>query len=341
MNPTPQQGAVIKQAVEWHQRLKLGELDRDLRRELRVWMQSPENVEELGRLCLMDALLEGALKKPVRRDLPKNVVDFDSYADVVRPRPRPVPQPAAAPSRFNFTKLALAASVMLAVIATLWVSMSGADRVITTASGSWEKQLLEDGTVVYAGPHTKLRFHFTDEMRGVTLVHGQALFEVARQPAWPFMVSTDVGTVRAVGTAFATSDLGDTVLVTVAEGKVAVTATAVREGVQPMVHAIADQQVVLSSTGVSTPVSVDAERELMWLRNWYEYEGERIGDIVAQLNLLNDAQVIVDDPQVLRLQVKSLSFKPSQPEDFVSEINRWYAGFSGKASTRALRLERQ
>ncbi|WP_129642732.1 FecR family protein [Peristeroidobacter agariperforans] len=341
MNPTPEQGAVIKQAVEWHQRLKLGELDQDLRREFRVWLQSRANVEELGRLCLMDAFLEGAFKKRVRRDLPKNVVDFDSYADTVRPRPRPLQQPAVARSRFNLTRLALAGSVVLAVIATLWVSVVGTDRVISTASGSWEKQLLKDGTVVYAGPHTKLRFHFTEEMRGVALVRGQALFEVAKQPAWPFIVSTDEGTVRAVGTAFSTSDLGDSVLVTVAEGKVAVTATAVRGGVQPMVHAIANQQVVLSSTGVSTPVSVDADRELMWLRDWYEYEGERVGDIVAQLNLLNDSQVIVDDPQVLRLRVNLLSFRPSQPEEFVSKINRWYEGYPGKTSTHALRLERR
>ena len=339
MNPTPEQGAVIKQAVEWHQRLKLGELDQDSRREFRVWLKLPANVEEFGRLCLMDALLEGALKRRVRRDLPKNVVDFDSYADVTRPRPRPQ-RSVAASSRFDLTKLTLAASAVFAVIAALWVSLVGIDRVITTASGSWEKQLLEDGTVVYAGPRTQLRFHFTDETREVTLVRGQALFEVAKQPARPFIVSTDEGTVRAVGTAFSTSDLGDTVVVTVAEGKVAVTAMADRNGVQPMVHAIANQQVVLSSTGVSTPVSVDADHELMWLRNWYEYEGERIGDIVAQLNQLNEAQVIVEDPRVLRLQMHALSFRPSQPEDFVSEINAWYADSSGKTHAHALRLER-
>jgi transmembrane sensor len=338
MNPPPEQGAVIKQAVEWHQRLKLGELEQDLQPELRAWLKSPAHLEELGRVCLLDALLERSLKKGLRRKLPLNVIDFDAYACVTRPRP--LRQPAAAPARFNLSWFALAASVVLAVIATLWVSLVGTDHVITTASGSWEKQLLDDGTVVYAGPRTKLRFHFTDEVRGVTLVHGRALFEVAKQPARPFIVATKAGTVRAVGTAFSTCDLGDNVLVTVGEGKVAVTSTALGKGVQPMVHAIANQQVVLSSTGVSTPVPVDADRELMWLRDWYEYKGERVGDIVAQLNLLNEAQVIVEDPQVLRLRVNLLSFRPSQPEEFVRKINVWYAGYSGKTSATALRLER-
>jgi hypothetical protein len=87
---------------------------------------------------------------------------------------------------------------------------------------------------------------------------------------------------------------------------------------------------------------VDADHELMWLRNWYEYEGERVGDIVAQLNLLNEAQVIVDDPRVLRLRVNLLSFRPSQPEDFVRKINLWYVDYPGKTSphANALRLQR-
>lgn len=338
MNPTPEQGAVIKQAAEWHQRLQDGELDQGSQREFRAWVQLPANLQELARICLLDVLLQSALRKGLPRDLPKNVISFDSYADVTRQRPRPAQQPAAT-SRFNIRKFGVAASVVLAVIATMWLSLIDTDKVITTASGSWDKQLLEDGSVVYVAPSTKLRFQFTDGMRAVTLVRGQALFEVARDPSRPFIVSTDAGSVRAVGTKFSTSDLGDTVIVTVAEGEVAIAAIAFRNGAQPMAHAVANQQVVLSPTGVSTPVSVDADHELMWIRNWYEYEGERVSDIVARLNLLNDLQVVVEDPQVLRLRVNRLSFRPSQPEDFVHKINLWYAGYPGKIRADALRIE--
>ncbi len=219
------------------------------------------------------------------------------------------------------------------------------DQVIVTKQGRWDKQLLEDGTVVYAGPRTKLRFHFNDEMRAVTLVRGEALFEVAKEPGRPFIVTTDAGTVQAVGTEFATADLGDTVVVTVAEGKVVVTPTAIRDdGMQPMTPVVAGQQVVLSPTGASTPVAVDTDRELKWIRDWYEYDGERVGDIVAQLNLRHDVQVIVDDPQVARLRMNSLTFKPSQPEDFVRKINRWYEDYphktSGQPGAKVLHLER-
>lgn len=344
MNPTPEQGTVIQQAVEWHQRLKQGELDQDSRRNFRVWLKtSPTHIQELARICLIDALLRDPLKKGVPRALPENVINFDSYAVVSRPRLEPPRMPTVT-LRFNTKKIAVAASVVLAVIVMAFASLVSTDKVMVTQLGRWDKQLLEDGTVVYVGPRTKLRLHFNGDTRAVTLVRGEALFEVAKQPGRPFIVSTDAGTVQAIGTEFATSDLGDTVVVTVAEGKVVVTPTAIRGGLQPMTPVVADQQVVLSPTGASTPVAVDADRELKWIRDWYEYDGERVGDIVAQLNLRNDVQVIVDDPQVARLRMNSLAFKPSQPGDFVRKVNRWYEDYpqktGGQPGAKVLHLER-
>lgn len=345
MNPTPEQGAVIKQAVEWHQRLREGELDQASQREFRLWLKaSPAHFRELAQICALDVLLQGPLKKGVPRSQVTNIINFDSYAAVSRPRPQQQPMPVAT-TRFTARKFAVAASLVLAVIVTVMSNLVRTDQVIVTKQGHWDKQLLDDGTVVYAGPRTKLRFHFDAGTRSVTLDRGEALFEVAKDPSRPFIVTTDAGTVQAVGTEFATADLGDTVVVTVAEGKVVVTPTAIRDdGMQPMIAVVAGQQVVLSPSGSSTPVSVDTDRELKWIRDWYEYDGERLGDIVAQLNLRHDVQVVVDDPQVARLRMNSLTFKPSQPEDFVRKINLWYQDYPQKTGSRpgakVLHLER-
>jgi transmembrane sensor len=334
MNPTPEQRAVIQQAAEWHQLISGGELDPASRLEFRNWLQaSPAHVHEFARICALEVVLHGSLKKDVPRVLPENVINFDAYACVTR-RP-PQPQMPTVTLRLNTKKIAVAASVLLALIVTLFATLVSSDKVIVTQLGRWDKQLLEDGTVVYAGPRTKLRFHFNGDVRAVRLVRGEALFEVAKEPGRPFIVATDAGTVQAVGTEFATADRGDTVVVTVADGKVVVTATAIRDGIQSVTPVVAGQQVVLSPTGASTPVSVDADRELKWIRNWYEYDGERVGDIVAQLNLRNDVQVVVDDPQVERLRLNQpLTFKPSEPEDFVRKVNRWYQDYPHKTSSQ-------
>lgn len=327
MNPIPEHGVVIREAIEWHQRLKEGALDPDARREFRAWLQTPAHVQELARICLIDALLRGGPRKAASLpSLPKNVVDFEAYVSATLPRAKQLAVVAA--RRFN-ARAAMAAAVVLAVIVTAVGSWVTADQVIVTRQGRWDKQLLDDGTVVYAGPRTKLRFHFDAHVRSVTLVRGEALFEVAREAERPFVVSTQVGSVQAMGTAFATADVGHAVVVTVAKGKVAVTA-GVGAGMQPMLPLSANQQVVLKLSGSSQPVSVNAERELKWIRNWYEYEGEQVGDIITQLNRRHEVKVIVDDPQVTRLRMNALAFRPSQPEDFVAKINQWYADFPQK-----------
>ena len=324
MNATPP-GTVTTQAIEWHQRLKQGEMDAATRARFRAWMRIPANVKELAHICLIDASL-GKVKS-AGRVLPENVIDFGSYAPVTRPRTE---HPAPRRSRFK-AKIAAAASVLLAVTVGAVVTLVSADRVIMTREGSWDKQLLDDGTVVYAGPRTKLRLHFDEHTRAVELLRGEALFEVAKEPERPFIVSTNAGRVQALGTAFATADAGDEIIVTVVKGKVAVTA---EDSAQPMVPLGANQQVVLSSRRVGDPIVVDAERELKWVRNWYEYDGEQVGEIIAELNQRHDAKIVVDDPQVMRLRMNSLAFKPSRPEDFVAKINRWYADYPHKAGQR-------
>lgn len=323
MNPTSDPpAATIRQAIEWHQRLKQGELDPTTQRELNAWLQSRVNVEELARICLLDTLLgRDSLKKLSLNSLPENVVPFDLYS------PAPQPRVATAPRRFT-ARIAIAAGVVLSVIVAAIIGLASTDRVIVTREGHWDKQLLEDGSVVYAGPRTKLQFHFDDELRAVTLVRGEALFEVAHQPERPFIVSTEVGSVQAIGTSFATTDLGDRVVVTVAEGKVAVTSAA---GVQPILPVHANQRVVLSATGAGGLEPVNAERVVKWIRNWYEFDGERVGEIVAELNRRHSSKVVVDDPQVARLRMNALAFRPSQPEDFVAQINRWYQDYPQKA----------
>ncbi|MBM0108665.1 FecR domain-containing protein [Steroidobacter sp. S1-65] len=324
MNATPP-GTVTTQAIEWHQRLKQGEMDAATRARFRAWMRSPDHVKELAHICLIDASLGGIKREG--RALPKNVIDFGSFAPMARPRTAP-----SAPHRARLkSKVAAAASVLLAVAVGSLAALLSGDSVIVTREGSWDKRLLNDGTVVYAGPRTKLRLHFDERTRAVELLRGEALFEVARQPGRPFVVSTNAGRVQALGSAFAAAEAGDQVVVTVMKGKVAVTG---HHGAQPMVPLGANQQVVLSSRRVGDPVTVNAERELKWVRNWYEYDGEQVGEIIAELNQRHGTQIVVDDPQVMPLRMSSLAFRPSRPEEFVAQINRWYADYPHKAGRR-------
>jgi ferric-dicitrate binding protein FerR (iron transport regulator) len=83
---------------------------------------------------------------------------------------------------------------------------------------------LADGSVVWLNANSTLRYPqaFTDSVREVHLA-GEAFFEVARDPAKPFLIHTGPTTTRVLGTSFSVRGYAGEVAVTVVTGKVALT----------------------------------------------------------------------------------------------------------------------
>lgn len=346
MSPTRKQlklSTAIREAAQWHVRLRDAALNDAQRREFRAWLQSSLNAREMRRICVIHALLRHVpLQGCSGQRMPANVIRFESYAPAAKIRARE-PEPARAARRFSVAKVAAAAAgLVAATVATMMAAgLPSRDQALVTERGHWDKQLLKDGTAVYTGPATKLRVHFDDKMRSVALLRGEALFDVAKEPGRPFVVATAVGSVKAVGTEFSTAYQGDSVVVTVTEGKVAVSPAA-GQSVQPIIPLVANQQVVLSRRGAGQPVAVNAEREVKWIRNWYDFHGETVCEIVEQQNRRHDVKLVVVDPQICRLRLATLAFKPSEVDDFVAQTNRWYAAFPDQAPQNngvALRVE--
>lgn len=336
----------IYEAAEWNQRLKAGDLDDAQRHEYRQWMQTPLHRAEMSRMCLIDALLHRAplRKEPAGR--PDNVIDFESYAPRTRLRERERRAPERKPRR-GLKLVAGAAAAGLAigfVIVGKAVYPIAQSAAIVTALGAWDRTLMDDGSVFDVGPASELTFHPDGNQRTVTFSRGEVFFDVAAEPTRPFIVTTDFGTIRVLGTEFLVAYDRDSVVVTVREGKVGVTPRGAADAVQPTHTLIANQQVVMSSEGVSGPVAVDAEREVKWARNWYEPHGETVCEIVQHLNRRHDVEIAIADRQVCRMRVNSLTFRPSEPEVFVAKVNQIYAEYphrNGSADGGVLRLRRR
>lgn len=336
----------IHEAAEWNQRLKAGDLDDAQRRDYCLWMRSPLHQIEMGRVCLLDALLHLA---PLRNEpawRPDNVIDFESYAPMTRLRVKEPPPPKRK-SRLGWKVAAGAVAAGLAigfVVVGKSVDPVSPEVVIVTTNGAWDKKLMDDGSVIYAGPGSELTYQKDGQQRSVTFVRGEAFFDVAPDPTHPFVVTTEHGNVRVLGTEFLVAHKGNSVVITVREGKVGVTPRRAPDSMQPTATLVANQQVVMSSVSVRGPVVVDAEREVMWVRNWYEPHGEMVCEIIQQLNQRHDVEIVVDDPQVCRMRISSLSFRPSEPEDFVQKVNRIYAEYpyrEGVAGGTVLRLQQR
>jgi transmembrane sensor len=116
---------------------------------------------------------------------------------------------------------AFAATVLL-IVASVVVVPRIRGQIIETDRGERREVVLADGSRLQVDPQTRLRVKYSDSVRRVLLERGRALFHVAKNPNRPFLVQADDTTVRAVGTAFGVEQRLQGIIVTVAEGKVAV-----------------------------------------------------------------------------------------------------------------------
>ncbi|MBL4837471.1 MAG: FecR domain-containing protein [Kordiimonadaceae bacterium] len=91
-----------------------------------------------------------------------------------------------------------------------------------TAVAEISEVTLEDGTIITLGAKSSFDAVFTPGSRRVTLVRGQAFFDVAKDPARPFYVTVQDTLVRVVGTKFDVKSIRGEVRVSVLEGVVEV-----------------------------------------------------------------------------------------------------------------------
>lgn len=139
-------------------------------------------------------------------------------------------------SKFSFRKIA-SLSVAAVLIAGLSIGFLFKDELIDlfvtypqvtieTKQGENKKVSLPDGSVVTLNAGTKLSYpsHFKHKSREVTLVDGEAYFDVKHDEETPFEVKAGKTLTHVLGTAFNISSysFSQTISVTVAHGKVAV-----------------------------------------------------------------------------------------------------------------------
>ena len=207
-----------------------------------------------------------------------------------------------------------------------------------------EKRVLQDGTLVELKAGAEIAVAFTDTLRRVTLLKGEAHFQVAKNQHWPFAVDAGGVHVRAVGTAFSVQRDLAKVEVVVTEGRVAVekpVAALPAAEASPLVersaptpsqaiaYADAGQRVVLSVAATTEPpavVAVSAEEiaeRLAWRAPRVEFSGTPLAEAVAMMNRSVGTESgrlqLVIDPASASLAKEPISglFRADNTETFV------------------------
>lgn len=231
MDATERRKRASSEAADWFARLQAGEMERAEREQFVEWLrESYVHVTEMLRV----AQIHGELKQfehwarittgPKAAD--ENIVDI-ACTPAVDSSPTAGNERRSRGEKIErlrsprLTIFAVAATVLLIAAAALTLPRIRGE-VIETQRGERRQVVLSDGSVLQVDPETRLRVKYADERRQVFLDRGRALFRVAKNSHRPFLVQANGTTVRAVGTEFGVDEQTQGIVVTVAEGRVAV-----------------------------------------------------------------------------------------------------------------------
>lgn len=159
----------------------------------------------------------------------------------------------------------------------------GCNRVVVPRGGEYGL-VLEDGTTVKLNADSELEFPETFGA-GERRVHlrGEAMFKVAENAVRPFVVETEGGEVRVLGTEFNLNAYpeDECVQTTLVRGKVAFKG----EGIPAAVVISPGEQLVYNKKAGEVSVSkVDTHIYTAWTEGKWIIEGERLENIMTQLS---------------------------------------------------------
>jgi transmembrane sensor len=254
--------------------------------------------------------------------------------------------------------VALAASICVVLIgsALYFYLQQG---VYSTGIGEQRALRLDDGSVVTLDAKSRVRVAYTDGARLLMLERGRARFDVARDPLRPFRVQAGDQTVVAHGTQFNVERMGETVLVTLLEGRVAVTGIAVassaptlpaaaaektsappprqRNSAASVVELTAGQGLTVRANGRATMVpKIDVERATAWQSGRLFFDNEPLASAAERVNRYSKLQIEVS-PSVANLEVSGV-FTAGDADAFVEAISTYFPVRSERTGSAEIQL---
>lgn len=221
------------------------------------------------------------------------------------------------PSRRRFLWLggsAAAASVLVAV----GLSPRAGAQTFRTPRGEVRLVPLPDGSSMTLNTASEVCVTFDEKRRAITLVEGEVLFDVAKDPARPFVVTAGATEICATGTSFVVRRLATApVEVTVRQGEVEILGAdmPVRK-VGANMHAVAAAHAGVQATQMR---SSDLARSLAWREGMLSFEDVPLQQAAQEFARYSDIQIRIADPAVTNETVTGL-FAANNPVGFAKAV---------------------
>jgi transmembrane sensor len=176
---------------------------------------------------------------------------------------------------------------------------------------------LPDGSTVTLDTASQLRIAFNSHERAVELVHGQALFEVAKHQSRPFRVYAGGHRVTAVGTKFNVRLDRRRMSVALLDGVVQVDNTSGK--LSSSIRMAPGEQLDALDDGPTSLRHIDATYVAAWRDGALTFEDLPLGAAVAEMNRYSQTPIQLEGDVSEKLRVTGV-FKTNDPEHFAAVL---------------------
>lgn len=273
---------LAQRAAEWMETLKEGDA-RDREAFVEWLQQSKLHVDHYLDMECLDRQIE-SLDRAQGPDIDALLAKVAPKVVQLKPQARSENLPRAR------RRLVWAAAAGIAVLAFLGIlgyrEFVASTHRIATAIGEQRMLTLPDGSWVRMNVDTDLKIDYRAGQRNIELLSGEAVFNVARDPARPFMVRTPTADVRAVGTQFNVYQRQATV-VSVLEGRVQLTTQPSQGSVQsrPVTQSLgAGEEAQVTNGRIERRRHPDVAKTVAWRERRLYFDAMPLEDIAREFN---------------------------------------------------------
>ena len=324
-----QPSEVMRRAAEWVVQLRSPDRPVDCEQSFADWLrESPVHVREYLRAVeVWEGLAHPDVGGGRSRD---ELIKAASDSNLVELPTAAPPPPASYRSGFRWRRVGLAFA-LTGVFALAYIGWQQTTVIkVTTGLGEQHSEVLPDHSVVELNTQSEIRVGFTAVERRVELIRGEAFFDVAKDPARPFIVVTDLATAKAVGTRFSVYRALSGTIVTVAEGRVLVLDKQAKANAPANSTERTDVVEVVPGTQAEAqpgrPVQMrkaNVERTFAWRERRLVFEGEPLSSVVEEFNRYNSPPLVISDPRLREERISGV-FGANDPEsllDFLVKVD--------------------
>jgi len=297
-------------AAAWIFKRDSGEWTNRDETNLADWLAA-STAHEVVFLRLDSVWREAARLKAVAAGIPAGTVPSHAEGAISKPTAG-TPRPKLTLSRV------LAACFLVAIVSAVAWYVFPHGPTYHTAIGGVAAVPMSDGSKVTLNTDSEIQLSVTETERRVNLEQGEAFFEVAKDPARPFIVTAGTQRVIAVGTKFSVRRDDGGVRVVVVEGRVRVDPGS-GAGVEMPPSEVDAGDIARSTTQgvlVEKKALAEVETSLSWRSGFLMFRETPLADAIAEFNRYNEQKIVLEDPRLAAVHIDG-NFRSTNVSAFV------------------------